>query len=893
MSQTTASRYELPVVTGISPKEGIPGTQITIRGEHLGLSQNDLIGLQICGADCSLSARWESTRKIIARVTQSKAVVGDVIVTTRTGGRGSSTVQFRVFTVQIGPLQESAVWVDESRTVPALQRESVNTAGLVDDDPLQISSKIGRKIPMDPSFAEIFPDGSSNIRLENFAPAWFLVENYPNASFEDLKRGLINAQRQNSTMGREGPKDFLKTNLPSFVRCVDALSELKSKMDEHEEKPTDLCAKADALVNECANQANKLFADVLNRKERADATRNALSVLQRFKFLFFLPHNIDKHLEKGDYALIINDYSRAKSLFCESDVPLFKEAYQQVEQRIEAFRKTLEEKLLEMPSSLDEQKKIIRYLLLLKPDTDAGWTCLSATHYWLNGLLWDSQDKHYKAAVQAAHLYDEDTEDERMGTELSHRFYFVDSVATIFTSKLQQFYKLGQAYIHGQLSSAPNLHKEEQIEGMVQGIIQLGVWLVLNAILPETVPASSVEQYKSRLVTWPDEFGHDSSVTMNLLQTLKTFRSCVSSLLQQEFGSKQLQPLYELCITLRINCLARVVEQTCQSVVDLHHRENWKIQNSQKDDEWSKTATPDLFERLTGDSWPLLKQIASNSGFPGEQDLMSSNQDKLRSTLLYHFERLISSYEQMLRKLAKLPHTGGDMAVEEDTVSKKLQRPENLHVDTIAPLKDKKLLIVLSNCDYALRFSVAKCIERIKGMNAKFAEQLRERCIPKYGNLRTLLLKMYIGAKCAPFISLAESLNYDTVSENDEVSNIVKDMLLCIVSVNAELFLISPQFSNQVMSFVVRNCCEQFCDVLSKYSARNQEKQATQIVTDLTAFEEAVTFYLSGDTRKMLDEAKRPFTCNAKMEKLQSAVAKFNLRMKMVLLSLQEQNVSA
>jgi len=50
------------------------------------------------------------------------------------------------------------------------------------------------------------------------------------------------------------------------------------------------------------------------------------------------------------------------------------------------------------------------------------------------------------------------------GPELSHRFYFVDSVATTFTSKLQQFYKLGQAYIHGQLSSAPNLHKEEQIE---------------------------------------------------------------------------------------------------------------------------------------------------------------------------------------------------------------------------------------------------------------------------------------------------------------------------------------------------------------------------------------------------------------------------------------------
>lgn len=33
-----------PVVTGLSPKEGPPGTRVTIRGEFLGLKANDLIG---------------------------------------------------------------------------------------------------------------------------------------------------------------------------------------------------------------------------------------------------------------------------------------------------------------------------------------------------------------------------------------------------------------------------------------------------------------------------------------------------------------------------------------------------------------------------------------------------------------------------------------------------------------------------------------------------------------------------------------------------------------------------------------------------------------------------------------------------------------------------------
>lgn len=33
-----------PSVTGISPKEGPPGTRVTIRGEYLGREPNDVIG---------------------------------------------------------------------------------------------------------------------------------------------------------------------------------------------------------------------------------------------------------------------------------------------------------------------------------------------------------------------------------------------------------------------------------------------------------------------------------------------------------------------------------------------------------------------------------------------------------------------------------------------------------------------------------------------------------------------------------------------------------------------------------------------------------------------------------------------------------------------------------
>ncbi|CAH1778735.1 unnamed protein product, partial [Owenia fusiformis] len=86
---------------------------VTIRGENLGVDARDLIGLKICGVDCHLAAEWKSSSKIIARTGLGKGK-GDVIVMTRSGGVGSCTVGFRGFFVQTGPLQESAVWVDET-----------------------------------------------------------------------------------------------------------------------------------------------------------------------------------------------------------------------------------------------------------------------------------------------------------------------------------------------------------------------------------------------------------------------------------------------------------------------------------------------------------------------------------------------------------------------------------------------------------------------------------------------------------------------------------------------------------------------------------------------------------------------------------------------------------
>ena len=52
---------------------------------------------------------------------------------------------------------------------------------------------------------------------------------------------------------------------------------------------------------ESAVRAKKVFDGILKSKVRADGTRNALTVLQRYRFLFSLPKNIEKNIKNVSF----------------------------------------------------------------------------------------------------------------------------------------------------------------------------------------------------------------------------------------------------------------------------------------------------------------------------------------------------------------------------------------------------------------------------------------------------------------------------------------------------------------------------------------------------------------------------------------------------------------
>ncbi|MGH0156736.1 UNVERIFIED_CONTAM: hypothetical protein FKN15_032207 [Acipenser sinensis] len=387
-----------PLVTGISPNEGVGWTKVTIRGENLGTGPADLIGLSICGHNCLLTAEWMSASKIVCRVGPAKNDKGEIIVTTKSGGDGTSTVSFKLLTPEkIGILDQSAVWVDEMNyyDMRTDRNKGISPLSLRPTNPLGIDIDKG-KVPQK-DLEGLFKSMSGDFTSENFSATWYLIENHSATSFDQLKTAANNLRKQ-ANKKNEGSLAYVKGGLSTFFEAQDALSAIHQRLevDGTEKVEGSMTQKLENVLNRASVTADTLFQEVLGRKDKADSTRNALNVLQRFKFLFNLPLNIERNIQKGDYDVVINDYEKAKSLFGNTEVQVFKKVYAEVETRIDALRSLLLDKLLETPSTLHDQKRYIRYLSELQAPGDPAWQCIGAQHKWILQLMQNCKENHVK-----------------------------------------------------------------------------------------------------------------------------------------------------------------------------------------------------------------------------------------------------------------------------------------------------------------------------------------------------------------------------------------------------------------------------------------------------------------------------------------------------------------
>ncbi|XP_053099804.1 exocyst complex component 2 isoform X2 [Hemicordylus capensis] len=847
-----------PLVTGISPNEGIAWTKVTIRGENLGMGPTDLIGLTICGHNCLLTAEWMSASKIVCRVGQAKNDKGDIIVTTKSGGKGTSTVSFKLLKPEkIGILDQSAVWVDEinyydmrtdrNKGMPPLSLRPANPLGIEID-----KGKFPQK-----ELEALFPGMSADFTSENFSAAWYLIENHSTTSFDQLKMAVMNLKKQ-ANKKNEGSLAYVKGGLSTFFEAQDALSAIHQKLeaDGTEKVEGSMTQKLENVLNRASNTADTLFQEVLGRKDKADSTRNALNVLQRFKFLFNLPLNIERNIQKGDYDVVINDYEKAKSLFGKTEVQVFKKYYAEVETRVEALRKLLLDKLFETPSTLHDQKRYIRYLSDLHAEGDPAWQCIGAQHKWILQLMHNCKESYIKeqkgSTLVHSPMLDLDSDvrpsslghlsrsaslkrgssnqssrDETWRFKAPQQVAFVEKLTKLVVSQLPNFWKLWISYVNGSLFSE-TAEKSGQMERskknarqrqndfkiMIQQVMKSLVKLIRGALLPFSLGESELREYGG----WE---------------------------MKSELSGQWLPHVIQ---TIRVRCIMITLQHTAEDVKRLAEKEDWIVDNE------GLTCLPSQFEQCIVHSLQSLKSVLDCKS--GETSVFQ--QPKIQEDMCQLSINIMQVFIDCLEQLSTKP----DSDVDTTHVSADVSSPDlfgSIHEDSSLPL-ERRLLIVLSNCCYLERHTFLNLAEHFEKHGFQGVEKITQVSMDSLKELDQRLFEMYIELKADPIVGSLEPGIYagyfdwkDCLAPTG-VRNYLKEALVHIIAVHAEVFTVSKELVPRVLSRIVEAVAEELSRLMQCVSSfsRNGSLQAR---LEICALRDALAVFLTPESNSSFKQA--------------------------------------
>lgn len=894
-----------PVVTGISPKEGPPGTRVTIRGENLGTGPQDLLGVTICGVECLLSAEWISPSKIIGRFGAGKGR-GDVIVTTRSGGQGTCTVQFRGFFEAIGPLKESAVWIDESYLINNMawgRKRPTSPSQFHQDNPLGLSDEGNVKRFPEETLHELFPDGSGNLTSENFVASWFLLENHNGASFDDLKAGLSCLRRKVNTQ-KEGELSFLKANVGSVMDQLETLNAFAHALQkDKEEHGSNMTENMEVAIVQSKAEADTLFQEVLGRKDRADSTRNALSVLQRFKFLFNLPCTIERNIQKGDYDIVINDYARAKSLFTDTEVQIFNKVYQEVEQRITDFREMLAARLKDLPLPLEEQKRLVRYLVNLEAPGDPAWDCIKYQHdFIVNTLNTCKDDRVAQDQISPdgcvtpygkAKSWSQNNSGKdyfRKGLAFNavdnwqvcppDKVLFVEELTDIMGNTFPDLWKLGLAYFKGDLSikdvSGEKIHKmdpSKQIafKKMVLDAINLYANMYRAAILPHTLSGSQSD--KQLLGVW-------SATSKDIMggwlpQCIRYVTSCYSSLLNLDLPGDALEIVQKLNFDLRRHCSRVMFKQATEDVKNLYVGETWVAEID--DNHGGIMQLPVLYENIVVETLQLVKEAVLQTG--ARESVLLSN-TVVASEILSLIQELLQAFSCTLETLAFQP----------ESPTRMVENSTDLAAGNLD--QEKKFMMVLSNCNYTVQIVLPRLEESLQKHAYPYNSQVSSNVIEAFRKLHERVFEAYMELKCDPIVGTIEQSMYtgrfdwNNCLEPVGARAYIKEILLSMIAIHAEVYAVSPMFVKQVMIRIVEAVAEELARLFScitKFST-NGSRQAR---IDLLALQHALTLYKTNVSTLSFKEAMDclpPIASHDDKKMIEDNLNKFQRHMKFLLL---------
>lgn len=660
---------------------------------------------------------------------------------------------------------------------------------------------------------------------------------------------------------KEDQLSFLKANVGAVIDQVDTLKSLREHFEEDKtidgSEPTHKLEKA---IKEAVHEANKLFDDVLMRRDRADATRSALSVLTRFRFLFCLPCAIERNIKRSDYEIVINDYSRVKNLFKKTEIRVFNKALNEIEKRVLNLRGMLRTKLKQMPISVEEQKRIIRYLVNLECEDEPAWDAIMSHFQYISHKLKKCYEEHIS---MDNNLADElNNTKNYSGSKFSKNviipdlqqvpqcILFVEELCAIMSNSFPDLWKLGQAYFTEELHVKVEPGRSAAFKDMSLFTILTFCKTVRSAVIPHTLEkASDRQQYG----TWPAQ--EIEVIAPWLPVCLHHVRSTYSIFIKLDLPCDALDLLSSLILDLRLHSMTVLFKQAAEQIKNLEKKETWKIEFSSN--HAGITQLPLKFEQIVHDIIQHIRESVLTSE-QRENNLFESTAAK--QLLEKQVNLLLQSFCTTLENLALQNKNYGEEnrspVVSQLIGSPVMYRTEKMSV----PVWEQRLLTTLSNYNYTKDVILPKIPELFAKNGYPAITLPGDYTKNMLLALDKSIMDTYLEQKSDPLVGTIEPSMYlgrfdwDTNIKPTNIRPYAKECINNLIGVYTEIHNVSPTLVKKILTEVIEIVAEELSRLMSCVK-RFSHWGMLQARTDILAIQETLENYVTPKANIFFNEA--------------------------------------
>lgn len=754
----------------------------------------------------------------------------------------------------------------------------MSPAVLTPPDPLGLNVEGDESKFPEEELHELFPDGSGNLQDENFQPGWYLLEHHSNTSFEDLKIGALYLQRKVESQ-KEGQLSFLKANTGTVMDELDRLVTMKTMMDEDKQ-----CDKASLLTLQTAIEdsiklSDTLFSEILLRKEKADKTRAALTLLTRHKFLFQLPSSIDSNIKKKEYDLVVNDYSRVKNLFGKTDIKLFQKILAQIDKKIEDLKEKLHERIVKMPISIQEQRKLIRLLISLSWEGDAAWDAITSRKEYLITLL-NKVKEHYKEKDHQEKGKDSEKAKRKSSTSTSEgqwsgvREWWCGVCCAAVSSEVCALWTVGRWYFAGELAGEPSTSdKQELFKQMIITGVELFAEHMRGCLLSGNGVASA-KIVRSRLV-----------------DNLRHLRETFDCLLKVDLPSQPLAIIEKVIFNYRVHGMTTFLQMALKNVKNLSDMETWKIEEFS--DYGAITKLPSLLEIYINDALSCIHGCVVSCG--RRETTLFAPSSEPAAMLHKHIQQILLAYVTVLENLA-LNH------MDEEFSNNSLSVALNLRLDDMSMESadtgrtwQQRLLITGANAQYTRRVTLNKIITAFDGFAFPKPTSAIQATKEALTTLESSIVETYLEHKGDPLVGTIEPSMYmgryklEPDAVVDDARPYVYEIINNLIAVHAEVDSVCGNASSRYVRDICETVCEELARLASCAPSPMSHATAFRARLEYTLLHLAIHTHLSRKAEGYLTEALAslpPLEAEGDVKRMEKIVTGFKKKMELQLASL-------